>query len=46
MLEKDGENQLERSCEKRRSVTYSLGGKIGRKDGRKDRSEVKTRMEM
>ena len=25
MLEKDGENQLDRSCEKRRSVTKSQG---------------------
>ena len=26
MLEKDGEHQLDRSCEKRRSVTQSQGG--------------------
>jgi len=26
VLEKDGEGQLEGSCEKRRSVTYSQGG--------------------
>jgi hypothetical protein len=26
VLEKDGEDQLDRSCEKRRSITYSQGG--------------------
>jgi hypothetical protein len=26
VLEKDGEDQLDRSCEKQRSITYSQGG--------------------
>lgn len=36
VLEKDGENHLDRSCEKRRSISYSLREE-------KDKSEGKTR---
>jgi hypothetical protein len=46
LLEKDGENPLDRSCEKLRNISYIPRQKERRKIRRKDISEGKTRKRM